>query len=82
MVEFIIIEVLLGSFLIILIERIGLREKGQIYGPKLISKMLNCDFCLSFWVCVLISVAIFIKIGNASIFAIPFLATPVIRKLI
>ena len=51
MIESVILLALSATFILLLITKLGWREKGQIYGPKLISKMFNCDFCISFWIC-------------------------------
>jgi len=73
---------LLASFIILLIGNIGWREKVQIWGPKLVSKAFQCDFCLSFWICALISLIFYIFVRDENILILPFLASPLTRLLI
>lgn len=74
---------LTASFFILLIERLGIRENVQTRAPKLISDMFRCDFCLSFWVCVVLSVIFYIFVyRNARVFLAPILVTPLIRALL
>lgn len=73
---------LLSSFAILLITKIGLRERAQIYAPRLLSEMFGCDFCLSFWTCAVFSILFFIFEGDWIILAYPFFATPLTRRLI
>ena len=74
---------LLSSFMILLITKIGLREYAQTFGPKLISKMFNCGFCLSFWCNVLLSFIFSIFVFEGLEFLLcPLLATPITRKMI
>ena len=49
---------------------------------KLISDMLDCDFCLSFWVSLVIAALIAIITFDFSWLLIPFMSTPLIRFLL
>lgn len=40
---------LFSAFLVILSDKWGIRTAMQVKGPKIISKMANCDFCICFW---------------------------------
>jgi hypothetical protein len=74
---------LLAAFMILLITKLGIREWVQTFGSKLFAKLFSCDFCLSFWVSVILSV-IFYTFVNRDLECIiyPLLATPIIRRLI
>jgi hypothetical protein len=72
----------IAAFLILSITKLGVREWAQIHAPKLISKLFSCDFCLSFWTCLFISLILLIFTGDIRLLIIPFLATPVTRLVI
>lgn len=78
----IIITALLSAFIILLITKIGLRDFVIEQGPKLISKMFSCDFCLSFWVNVFIALIITASMGCLSFIIIPIFAAPITRILL
>lgn len=78
----IIITALLSAFIILLITKIGLRDFIIGRGPKLISKMFSCDFCLSFWVNVFIALIITASMGCLSFIIIPIFAAPITRILL
>ena len=85
MIEFVfltLIIALFATFVILLTERVGIREKVQIRAPKLMSELFSCDFCLSFWVCLITSLVIsaFSNIDIVLLTAIA--ATPITRKLL
>ena len=83
MIWSVILLALCATFILLLITKLGWREKGQIYGPKLISDMFNCDFCISFWICFVLSVLLFtFADGDWIVLAYPVLACPITRKLL
>lgn len=83
MVQELILLGLSATFIILLITKWGIREKVQIYGPKLISDMFNCDFCLSFWICFVLSVILFTFVDRDWIVLFyPIFASPIVRKML
>jgi hypothetical protein len=83
MITEMILLALYASFIILLIIKLGWREKVQIYGPKLISDMFNCDFCISFWICFVLSVILFTFVDRDWIvLSYPIFASPIVRRLI
>jgi hypothetical protein len=83
MITEMILLALYASFIILLITKLGWREKVQIYGPKLISDMFNCDFCISFWTCFVLSVLLFtFGDGDWVVLFYPLFASPIVRLLI
>lgn len=78
----IIIIALISAFIILLITKIGLRDFVIEQGPKLISKMFNCDFCLSFWANVFVAFFMAAVLGFLPLIAVPIFATPITRILI
>lgn len=78
----IIITALFSAFVILLITKIGLRDFVIEQGPKLISKMFNCDFCLSFWVNVFVALLVISCTGFLPFIIAPIFAAPITRILI
>lgn len=48
----------------------------------ILAKMLSCDFCLSFWSSLGISIMMCFVIRDLSLVLTPFIAAPIIKKLI
>ena len=83
MIENVILLALCAAFLILLATKTGLRSKGQIYAPKIISDMLNCDFCFSFWVCFVLSIIFYIFAErNFAVLTYSVFACPITRLLV
>ena len=76
------IMALISAFIILLITKIGLRDFVIARGPKLISKMFNCDFCLSFWTNVFMVIIALSCTGFLPLIVVPIFATPITRILI
>jgi hypothetical protein len=70
------------SFLLLLAYKIGIVEWLQVHGGDFISKMAHCDFCMSWWLSVLVTLIIFCFLGDSSLISVPFLATPIARRLL
>lgn len=49
---------------------------------KLLADMLDCDFCLCFWLSAIISIFFGLITLDLTFIAIPFLATPIARFLV
>ena len=73
---------LAAAFAILLIGKLGIRDSVIIKAPKLISQLFDCDFCLSFWVSVILAVILAIFFREMSIIFIPIISTPITRILI
>lgn len=82
MLEIIIIVALLAAFVILLIDKIGLRDIIIQNAPRLISKLFECDFCLSFWTSVVLTAVIVASTGCWSMAVTPIVSTPITRVLI
>lgn len=85
MIEFVLITLinaLFSAFIILLIERVGYREKIQVRAPKLIAELFSCDFCLSFWTCLSWSVVFSLATCNIMYIGCSIAATPITRKLL
>ncbi|WP_418665450.1 hypothetical protein [Alistipes finegoldii] len=73
---------LLAAFIIIFMDRTGLRELVIATAPKLISQLFDCDFCLSWWVSIVLAVGAAVCMWDAALLLVPFLSTPVTRFLL
>lgn len=81
---------LVSTFIISLLRKLGIIERLQVHGINarkdslndLISRMANCDFCLSWWTNVLISIIAIAFIREAYVLVIPFVATPLTRHIL
>ena len=80
LISYIIIISLLASFVIMLMRKWGVVE--WVHGNDFFSKMFSCDFCLSWWVSLTISVIIFLVTRDALVLSAPFGSTMLTRILL
>ena len=71
-----------AAFGIMLISKLGVRDKVIMEAPKLISELFSCDFCLSWWTCLFLSIIASAVTGLWLILCVAVLATPLTRRLI
>lgn len=71
-----------AAFLIMLLEKLGIRNAIIEYGPKLLSQLFSCDFCLSWWTCLIIASTNAIVLHDWHYALVALFATPITRKLI
>ena len=81
-IEYTFIVALLSSFLLLLAYKWGMVEWLQVHGGALISKMANCDFCMSWWLCVFLSLVIVNVTSDGTLLLVPFVATPIARRML
>ena len=76
---------LLAAFVVLFLGKTGLRWTIRNYCDdtkmSIIADMLDCDFCLSFWTCFVISIIFWLFTGHINIL-LPFCSTPITRYLI
>lgn len=70
----------ISVFLLMLMRKWGFIEYLSVNGSNLISKMANCNFCLSFWINVLVVVILSFYYDINLIISIMF-ATPITKYL-
>lgn len=73
---------LAAAFVILLIGKLGIRDNIIAKAPKLISQLFDCDFCLSFWTSLILTVILAIFFREMNILFIPIISTPITRILI
>lgn len=71
-----------AAFVVTLLYKWRVIEYLQIHGNTFFSKMANCDFCLSWWVCVLLVLPIAIYTGDYRCLFAPFVSTIITRNLL
>lgn len=77
-----IIIALITCWIVLFITKVGIREKIQVYSPKIISDLFSCDFCLCWWICLIISVVFSCVTGTGEYVLCAFCATPLARYFI
>lgn len=73
------------AFIVLLLNktiRYDLRDFCDKYKISLIAKMLDCDFCLSFWLSLAFCIAISITSSDYLFLFIPFFSTPITRFML
>lgn len=72
----------ISAFFILLLGKTGLRDKIILKAPVLISKLFDCDFCLSFWTSLILAAILAIILGEPRLIIIPTVSTPLTRILL
>jgi len=82
MLEKIMIIALISSFVVLLFLK-SMKKKIEITTKnKIIYDLINCNFCLSFWICLLISIIFCLIYKEFNYIYYAILATPITRYLI
>ena len=77
-----IVIALASAFFILLISKIGARDFIIEQGPKLLSEMFSCDFCLSFWTSFILAVILALLTLSPGLLVVSFISTPITRFLL
>lgn len=77
-----VVVALVAAFGLTLLRKWGVIEWAQIHGNEFFAKMFNCDFCLSFWAGVVLSVLFAICTGNPALLLVPFCSTVITRMFL
>lgn len=72
----------IAAFLLLLAYKLGIVEWLQVHGDPIISKMAQCDYCMSFWLCVIIMLVMAAITDDAGLICVPIIATPIARRLL
>lgn len=78
-VLYVIVVALLAAFVITLCDKWGVIEWVQVHGNRFFAKMFHCQFCLSWWVAVVLSVIMAAISGNPLLLLVPFCSTMLTR---
>ena len=69
-------------FFLLLAYKWKIVEWLQVHGSEKLSQLAHCDFCMSWWLCVLLTVIVAPFIGEWWLVSVPFIATPLTRHLL
>ena len=73
---------LMASFAILFLGKSGIRDFVIERGTKLISELFSCDFCLSFWVSLILASILAILSNRPELLIVPIFSTPITRILL
>jgi hypothetical protein len=76
------IVALAAAWAVLLLARVGLRDWVVVRAPRLISELAACDFCLSWWLCVIFSLVAAFVVGDFRLLLCALTATPITRFLL
>lgn len=79
---YIILVALLAAFVDLFLKKIEVVKWVRENGNAFFSDMFNCDFCFSWWTCVVTCLTISIITGDWHFMFIPPFSTPITRLLI
>lgn len=70
------------AFLLLLAYKLGIVEWLQVHGDVVVSKMAQCDFCMSWWLSVTITILLAVIMDDVALMCVPFISTPIARRLL
>lgn len=73
---------LVAAFGLSLLRKWRVIEWVQVHGNDFFAKMFNCDFCLSFWSGLALSILCVFISGNPTLLLVPFCSTMITRHLL
>jgi len=79
---FAVVIALVAAFIILLAGKWGFLEWVQINGNEFFAKLFGCNFCLSFWVGLCLSILFAIATGSPVLLFIPIIQTPLTRFIL
>ena len=83
-IGFVAIIACLSAWVILLLAKLGFVDWLAVHGNKIFSELAQCTFCLSWWTNVAFTALFAFSVGDvyAEILIIPFVATPITRKML
>ena len=86
MIAIAVIVALITTFIVLFITKVEIRDMLRNYLDKkrvpILPNLLDCDFCLCFWIAFIINIAFFIAGYSNHLLIIPILSTPISRFLL
>lgn len=71
----------ISSFVILFITVSGIRDMVVTHAPKLISRLFECNFCLSFWTSLIVAISLVTYTGDSLYLVTPIIVSPILRYL-
>lgn len=78
----VVLVALLAAWVLLLMKKWGIIEWLQVHGTEKVSEAAHCSFCCSWWVCCVVSLVLFLIMGEWAVLMCPFFATPITRLLV
>lgn len=72
----------IAAFILTLAMKWGVVEYVQVHGNAFFSKMFHCNFCLSWWMSVIVSLIWFLISGDFYVLFVPFTSTMIARFML
>lgn len=72
---------LVAAFVLLLLKKLGVVEWMQVHGNDFISQLAGCDFCLSWWTCLIIATVAAVVVQDPFTIITAIGAAPITRKL-
>ena len=73
---------LVAAFVVALLKKWGVAEYMQVHGDRFTSQLFSCDFCMSWWVSVVIAAGAVLLFNDLAFLLAPVLATPIARYIV
>lgn len=77
-----VVVALVAAFSLSLLRKWRVIEWVQVHGNDFFAKMFNCDFCLSFWSGLALSILCVFISGNPTLLLVPICSTMITRRLL
>lgn len=77
-----VVVALVAAFGLTLLRKWRVIEWVQVHGNDFFAKMFNCDFCLSFWSGLALSILCVFITGNPALLLVPFCSTMITRFML
>ena len=71
-----------AAWLLTLGRKWGVLEWLAVHSNAFFNQMFNCDFCMSWWTAVILSVAAYFLTRDVSVLIVPFVSTTITRRLL
>lgn len=71
-----------AAFIITLLYKLGIIEWVQVHGNRFFSEMFRCDFCLSFWISLLLSLPMLLGTLHVCYLIVPVMGAMISRKML
>lgn len=76
-----IVVAMVAAWMLTLADKWGWREWLQVHAPTdFLYSLFSCNFCCSWWVCVIISIILSLAIGRWEMLVAPMISTMITRK--
>lgn len=82
LIGYIIIVSCVTAWLLTLAKKWGVIEWAAVHSNAFFNKMLNCDFCLSWWTAWLLTAVLLCVTGDVRTLVVPFVSTCITRRLL